>query len=152
VDIAHLEQVGTFSGLERDPRGWPIAVLFCAFLPRDQLDAVVRDKVEAVDWVDPSKPGQALAFDHGLQLSIALNSLRSRVERHVLPLHLMPELFTLTSLQNTCEVILGRRLEKSAFRRRLRGTPYLVATDEYERGVQRPAQLYRAIEGFVFNL
>lgn len=150
VEIAHLEEVRTFSGTERDTRGWSIAVLFCALLPRDQVQALIRDKVEAVEWADAGKPHHRLAFDHTEQLATALHVLRDKVDRHALPLHLMPEKFTLTALQRTCEAILGRTLDKAVFRRRLKGSEDLVETDEYERGLQRPAQLYKAREGFTF--
>jgi 8-oxo-dGTP diphosphatase len=151
VDIPHLEQVCTFSGPHRDPRGWSVANLYYALLPSDKTNALVRKKVEAVQWANASKPGYEVAFDHGTQLTKALEILRTKVERHVLPLHLMPEKFTLTELQRTCEAILGRALDKSVFRRRLKGLPELVELGEFERGAQRPAQLYRARDGFTFD-
>ena len=151
VDVAHLEEVRTFSGPGRDPRGWSIGVLFYALLPRDKVDALVGAKVEAVKWADAAKPGHRLAFDHGAQLEVALSVLRARVQNHALPLHLLPELFTLTELQRTCELILGQTLDKSVFRRRLKGSPDLVEVEgEFVRGAQRPAQLYRARQGFEF--
>jgi len=51
----------------------------------------------------------------------------------------------------TVEAIVDRDLEKSAFRRRLKTERSLVEVPgEFERGVQRPAQLYRAADGFEF--
>ena len=150
VDVSHLEEIRTFSGSERDARGWSIAVLFCALLPRDQVQAVIRNKVDALEWAEASKPSHRLAFDHSKQLAAALHMLRDKVDRHALPLHLMPEKFTLTALQRTCEAILDRSLDKAVFRRRLKGSTDLIETDEYERGLQRPAQLYRARSGFTF--
>ena len=150
VDIPYLEEVGTFSGPLRDPRGWSIGVLFYALLPRDQINALVKDKVQALKWAAADQPEQPLAFDHALQLSAALKALRDKVERHALPLHLLPERFTLGELQRTCEAILGRPLDKSVFRRRLKGSEDLIAVDEFVRGAQRPAQLFRSREGFVF--
>ena len=92
-----------------------------------------------------------MAFDHAQQLEIALARLREKVERHALPLHLLPEQFTLTELQRTCEAILGRPLDKSVFRRRLKGMDDLVELPgQFERGQQRPAQLYAARAGFGF--
>lgn len=64
----------------------------------------------------------------------------------------MPEKFTLTDLQRTCEAILGRELDKSVFRRRLKGSGDLVELDEFERGAKRPAQLWKAKEGFEFGV
>jgi 8-oxo-dGTP diphosphatase len=151
VELPHLEQVRVFSGQDRDPRGWSIGVLFYALLRRDQIHAVIRSKVDAVKWVDAAKPGHRLAFDHGVQLAKALQAVRDKVERHALPLHLLPEKFTLTELQRTCEAVLGRELDKSAFRRRLKSSEDLVEIHgEFVVGNQRPAQLYRAREGFVF--
>ncbi|MDO8777973.1 MAG: NUDIX domain-containing protein [Burkholderiaceae bacterium] len=150
AEIPHLQEVRTFSGPDRDPRGWSVSVLFCALLPRDNTNALVNDKVEALTWADAAKPGQPLAFDHEEQLEAALQLLRNKVERHELPLHLLPELFTLTQLQQTCEAILGRALDKSVFRRRLKGSTDFVETDQFERGLQRPARLYRARVGFAF--
>jgi ADP-ribose pyrophosphatase YjhB (NUDIX family) len=150
VDVSHLEEIRTFSGPERDARGWSIAVLFCALLPRDQVQAVIRNKVDALEWAEASKSSHLLAFDHSKQLAAALHILRDKVDRHALPLHLMPEKFTLTALQRTCEAILDRSLDKAVFRRRLKGSTDLIETDEYERGLQRPAQLYRARSGFTF--
>jgi len=150
IDLPHLEEVCTFSGPRRDPRGWSISILFYALLPGDQVSAVVRSKVEAVEWVNPGSPGHRMAFDHSAQLDKALTTLKHKVERRVLPLHLMPAQFTLTQLQRTCEAILGRPLDKSAFRRRVGRSLDLVESGELAGGAQRPAQLYRAREDFSF--
>lgn len=150
VDIPHVAEVCTFSGASRDPRGWSVAVLFYALLPRDKVHELVRSKIEALKWADPAQPGHRLAFDHALHLRAALQTVQGKVEAQTLPLHLLPEKFTLTELQHTCEAILGRPLDKGAFRRRLKTTQELVSTEEFVRGAQRPAQLYRASDRFVF--
>lgn len=159
VNIPHLEEVCTFSGKDRDPRGWSVSVLYFALLPRDQVHAVIKNKVDSVEWVDARDHGLPMAFDHDVHLKQAVSVLKRKVERNVLPLHLMPEHFTLTALQRTCETILGYALDKSAFRRRispdpaklLQQEPEIVAVaDAQERGRQRPAQIYRARNGFKF--
>ena len=150
VEIPHLQEVCTFSGPNRDPRDWSVSVLHYALLPSDQINELVQNKIEALEWADAARPGHRLAFDHAKQLEAALAVLREKVERHALPLHLMPPLFTLTALQRTCEAILDRTLDKAVFRRRIKGSPDLVPTDQYETGLQRPAQLHRGRNGFVF--
>lgn len=158
-DLPHLEEVCTFSGKDRDPRGWSIGILYFALLPRHQVTAAVKNKVDAVKWVDAKDHGLAMAFDHDAQLQKAVSVLKRKVERHVLPLHLMPEQFTLTALQKTCETILGYALDKSAFRRRINPDSIKIRGQEselvkvenaQERGRQRPAQIYKAREGFLF--
>lgn len=155
VEIPHLEQVQTFSGPDRDPRGWSVSVLYWALLPYDQINELARDKVEKLDWFDAANPGHKLAFDHANHLTEALRVLRSRisVSSPALPLHLMPQTFTLTALQKTCQFVLGREIDKAAFRRRLKDSPDLVALPgEMLRGSHAPAQLYRARDGFTFNV
>jgi ADP-ribose pyrophosphatase YjhB (NUDIX family) len=151
VNVPFLDQVATFSGATRDPRGWSLSVLYYALLPRDQVPAVAGKKTEAIEWSDAFAPGPRLAFDHAKLIAAALATLRDKVERAALPLHLLPERFTLTELQQTCELILGRSLDKSVFRRRLKDEPRIVQLDgEFLYGAQRPAQLYRAAEDFRF--
>ena len=150
VELPLVEEVCTFSGPDRDPRGWSLSVLFYSLLPRDQVNALVRNKVEALEWVDASLPGHQLAFDHAQHLTAAVAKIRGKVDAGTLPLHLLPEKFTLTQLQRTIEAILGRELDKSSFRRQLKSSSDLVELDEYERGAQRPARLFRASDGFLF--
>jgi 8-oxo-dGTP diphosphatase len=156
VEVPFLEQIHTFNGAERDPRGWSVAVLHTALLPRERLPASAGRKVERIRWSDVDSPGP-LAFDHRAQLTLAVTQLRERVGNYALPLHLLPEKFTLTELQKVCETILrtGRNidagLDKGAFRRRIAGSPDLeLVPDEFRTGAQRPAQLYRAAPGFRF--
>lgn len=151
VDVRHLEQVATFSGADRDPRGWSISTLHYALLPADQVPAVAGLSVGSVAWHGPQAPGLALAFDHAQQLAEALAILRRKVQWGALPLHLLPAKFTLTELQRACEAILGRPLDKGAFRRTIRNNPNLaLLEDEFVRGPQRPAQLYQAAGSFRF--
>ena len=144
VELPLVEEVCTFSGPDRDPRGWSISVLFYSLLPRDKVNALVRNKVEALEWVDVTAPGHRLAFDHAQHLTAAVKKLRTKVQAGKLPLHLLPEKFTLTQLQRTIEAILGRELDKSSFRRQLKSSSDLVELDDYERGAQRPAKLFCA--------
>ena len=151
VDAHHLEQVMTVSGPNRDPRGWSVSVLYYALLPSDLVPAVAGVSVEAISWFDPEATQPRLAFDHGLLLQSSLTALRRKVHGGALPLHLLPEKFTLTDLQHACEAVLGSRLDKGAFRRLIKDEPsLLLIPDEFFRGPQRPAQLYRAADGFKF--
>ncbi len=152
VELPYLEQVATFSGPHRDPRGWSVSTLFYALLPADQVPAVAGSKTESIAWVDPEAPGRALGFDHGLMLPRALATLRAKVRDGALPLHLLPSHFTLTELQKASEAILGRPLDKAAFRRQLKSSGDLAAVpDLFVRGAQRPAQVYERAAGYRFG-
>lgn len=92
-----------------------------------------------VKWTDADNVGRGLAFDQALQLGAARQALRDKVDRYALPLHLLPERFTLTELQRSREAVLGHSLDKSAFRRRLKTSHDIVElADEFVRGARRP--------------
>ena len=83
-----------------------------------------------------------LAFDHGKIIFYALERLRAQLETEDLALHLMPEEFTLTQLQQVYEVIWDRPLLKAAFRRKV--ASLVTETDSYTQNEgHRPSRLYR---------
>jgi len=75
-------------------------------------------------------------------LRVALARLRSKVEYTSLPAFLLPGEFTLSQLQKIYEVVLGRTLEKKAFRTRVLAAEILEALPRKLSGSNRPAQLY----------
>ena len=84
-----------------------------------QLTAVIEQTVTAtpaarsVQYAVLSNDG--LAFDHAKIIAYAMERLRQETERSGIALHLMPEWFTLTELQQVYEVILGQELPKAVF-------------------------------------
>ena len=83
-----------------------------------------------------------LAFDHAKIIVCALERLRGKLEYTDLALHLMPETFTLTQLQQAYEAILGKSLLNAAFRRKV--AELVEETDSYTRNEgHRPSRLYR---------
>ena len=85
-----------------------------------------------------------LAFDHAALIGQAVVATRAEVDGLELPFGFLPEEFTLGELQSTCEELLGRRLDKSSFRRRLAERDVLEPVVGVMRGgAFRPAQLYR---------
>lgn len=152
VQVPYLEQIVTVSGAARDPRGWSISTLFCALLPPEEVPALAGLKTSGICWADPINRHLPLAFDHAALVNHALESLREKVRRRTLPLHLMSATFTLTEVQHACEAILGRKLDKGTFRRQIRNETSLVELPgERRTGPQRPAQLYKRSASFRFN-
>jgi hypothetical protein len=75
------------------------------------------------------------------QFSVGAN----KVDNLELPMGFLPREFTLGELQATCEQLLGRKLDKSSFRRRLADRDLVEPIEGSMRGgAFRPAQLYRA--------
>lgn len=163
--VPYLEQLATFSGPVRDPRGWSLAVAYCALLPVQALqlmpprsadaadDATPASTVSTLHWVavDDLPP---LSFDHGDIVAAALARLRSKSQYSSMPVHLCAEQFTLPELQAVYEAVLGEPINKVSFRRKvdelamLEPVPGALQTG----GAHRPAQLYRVREAYRHRL
>lgn len=145
IEGAYLEQLATFSGPARDPRGWSVAIAYCALLPVQNLPPDRAD----ISVVSLSALPQ-LPFDHRAILDAALERVRSKSLYSSLPVHLCGETFTLPQLQQVYENILGEPLNKVSFRRKMDEMDWLEAVPGamLGGGAHRPAQLYRAKPGF----
>jgi 8-oxo-dGTP diphosphatase len=144
VAAPYLEQLGSWGSAARDPRGWSTTHAYYALVPSD---APVIAGANAADarWfpIAGNRLRQKLAFDHAEILASAIERLRSKVEYTSLPAFLLPKEFTLSELQRTYEVVLGRPLEKSAFRTRVLSAGLVEALDKLREGPNRPARVYR---------
>ncbi|HEV2518543.1 MAG TPA: NUDIX domain-containing protein [Devosia sp.] len=143
VETPYLEQLASFGGATRDPRGWSLSVVYMALILADRVTLRSGAGTTEAQWFQADTK-VSLAFDHRDILGAALDRLRSKVGYSTLPAHLLPEAFTLGELQAVYEGILGRALEKSAFRKRIAEADFVEPiTGEMRRASNRPAQLYR---------
>jgi len=146
VETPYLEQLETVGNARRDPRGWSLSIAYLALIAADEVR--LREGANAADvaWMPITGDGVAmpLAFDHAAILGTALTRLRNKVEYSTLPAHLLPATFTLGELQLVYDRILGRRLDKSAFRKRVAEAAFVEPIPgALRRASNRPAQLYR---------
>ena len=146
VETPYLEQLRSVGNATRDPRGWSLSIAYFALMPRESADLRPGENAADVGWcpVIDDVVSVPLAFDHADLLGIATTRLRSKVEYSTLPAHMLPDHFTLSELQSVYECILGRRLDKSAFRKRIAEANFVEPVPgAMRRGSNRPAQLYR---------
>ena len=139
VDAPYLEQVGSWGSARRDPRGWSVTNLYFALLPGD----VATSGDAAWHPIEGDGVRARLAFDHAQLLAAAIARLRSKVEYTSLPVYLVREPFTLGELQRAFEIVLGRAVNKAAFRTRVLSAGLVESTGEWREGATRPAELYR---------
>ncbi|MGA0611279.1 NUDIX hydrolase [Caldimonas sp. KR1-144] len=141
----YLEQLGSWGDGRRDPRGWSATHVYFTLMPTTDVVLTAGGNAGEAKWlpVDPPSRWPALAFDHRRILEAAVERLRSKVEYTSLAAYLLPDEFTLTELQRRFEVVLGRAIEKSAFRTRMLSVDWLEPLAAMRTGNFRPAQLYR---------
>lgn len=136
-----LEQLHTFGHPQRDPRMRVVTVAYYALVPADKLPRSIAGG--RVRWASVYELPE-LAFDHDRILDLALRRLRQKILTTNVAFQFMPQKFTLTQLQRTYEIVLGRTLDKRNFRKKvLSGGVVIETTEKHLEGRHRPARLYQ---------
>ena len=147
----YIEQLATFSDLDRDPRG---RVISCAYLAlvdaaRSQIGggAETREAVwrPVAQLLEESEREPVLAFDHDEILRYARRRLAYKLEYQNVAWSMLPERFTMTELRHVYEAGIGRAFEPNNFRRIALGWGVLAEAGERPTG-GRPATIYRFAE------
>jgi 8-oxo-dGTP diphosphatase len=140
---AYLEQLYTYGEPDRDPRDRVITVAYFALIPPDKpIRAEGGSDVAQAAWF-PADQLPPLAFDHAGIVQYGLRRLRYKLEYTAVGFELLPDEFTPTELQTTYEIILGEKLDKRNFRRRILDSKIIEPTASMRSGDGRPARLYR---------
>lgn len=161
LEHVYIEQLGTFGDPDRDPRTRVISIAYYALVDGRRFEDSSASANEVtvgkvfVPW-EGETGGAAflvdaetgrdmpLGFDHEEILGVAIKRIRGKLDYAPIGYQLLPERFTLLELQATHETVLGRKLNKDSFRRRMLASNELIATGEMQSGVgHRPAELYR---------
>lgn len=160
VDAAYIEQLNTFARSAPGAGPASITVAYVALVAGEGFAAPLKasdsltlaevivpwtgERGGAVDVCTPGGEPLALVDGDADILGQAMLRLRGKLDYSGVGFALLPERFTLRQLQDVHEAILGVRLNKPAFRRRMLDKGWLEATGERETGASfRPAELYR---------
>ncbi len=134
-----------FDDPHRDARGWALSIAHAVTLPAEHVAGTPAELV-AVEPSGELVTGETIGYDHNEIVREAVAAIRERYEAAPDPDGLLEGPFTLSELRHVHEAVLGDRLRKDTFNRRMseqleplydeRGEPLL------RRGVGRPAQLF----------
>ncbi|HEY8562234.1 MAG TPA: NUDIX domain-containing protein [Pyrinomonadaceae bacterium] len=156
VDI-FLEQLYTFDDPQRDPRAGKdlnadvdriVSVAYYALVSPAQhrLHHEGGGNAKDAEWfaVDELPKLGCLSFDHERIIETAITRVRGKLSYVPIGFELLERKFTLKQLQTVYEIVLGRKLESSNFRRRALSMEILEPLGERQESVShRPALLYR---------
>ncbi len=148
VGPVHLEQLRTYAEPDRDPRGWLPSIAYMALVAPEALpDERPADREAGWHAVDALPE---LALDHARIVDDGLWRLRTRVaDKHWFVSvggGLLPERFTLAQAQRLYVALSGETVDPANFRRDVRATGLLAATDEQRSdGPGRPGRVYTRV-------
>lgn len=139
VAPAWIEQVGAFGDGRRHPAENEISVGFVGLAPLGTPPPVGGNHAWfPLSDVPQIPPRQRVVLDTAVSL------LRYRMDQAPVAFRLLPQMFTLSELQQMYELLLGKKLHKASFRRALQAAYLVEPSDEWRtEGRGRPAQLYR---------
>lgn len=109
---ASVEQFYTFSDVNRDPRERVITVAHYALVRLSEVKG--GDDAASAQWFAESEI-PSLAFDHDRILRMARNCLKERICFEPIGFELLPEVFTMSELQNLYEAILEVKFDRRNF-------------------------------------
>jgi 8-oxo-dGTP diphosphatase len=159
AQVSHVEQLFTWNKPGRDPRGWVVTVAYFALLSHESVHVAVAGRHDVAlfrvsadgDGNGSTGPVMAadgravrLAFDHADIIRLVVIRLRERLWHTSVALALLPDRFTLRDMQLVYEAIMGQKLNKDSFRRRVTKTQNIVMpTGDLQSDVDhRPAELF----------
>ncbi|MDO8521231.1 MAG: NUDIX hydrolase [bacterium] len=136
---SYIEQLCAFSAIDRDPRGRVVSVAYFAIIPAKRAQSINRSAL----WAEVRKL-PPLAYDHEKIAGVALERLENKLKYTTIGRHFLPAFFTLTELQHAHEIVLGQKLDKRNFRKKLLSLKFFKPTGKIKKGGRsRPAELYR---------
>ncbi len=130
----YLEQLFTYGAESR----LPLRVVYFAIIPAEAHLLLER----SARWAALT-PDLPVDPDCAEILAYALRRLRYKLEYSAVGFQLLPAEFSLSELQHTYEIVLGERLDKRNFRRRMLESGTIEDTTHLRTGEGRPARLYR---------
>ena len=140
-EVAHLEQLGTWSDPERHPERWELATAYLGLVPLGLDPHVPADTTwHSVDALPET------AFDHGAIVLAGRDRLHGKLSYSNIGFALAPETFTLAELRDIYEAALGYEVSSTNLKRVLvrRGAIEAVGKRRaHGPAGGRPAELYR---------
>ena len=144
VELDYLEQLSTFTKVERDPRERIISIAYYGLIDPLKHDLITNIHAKEVKWF-PAYSARyiPLAFDHKEIFLYALERLRNKLQYEPIGFELLPKYFTMSELWLLYNGVLGYELDRRNFNKKILSYGLLNSTTfKSEGGVGKPAKLY----------
>jgi ADP-ribose pyrophosphatase YjhB (NUDIX family) len=142
LDDIFMEQVATFSDIDRDPEERIVSTAYYALINIKEHSQKISQQFSA-KWFSVAE-APPLIFDHGNMVQSALKRLRLKAETEPIGFELLPEKFTMRQLQKLYEAVWSVSLDKRNFINKVHSLDVLQKLDEKDKISSRKGSfLYR---------
>lgn len=144
VELDYLEQLRTFTKIDRDPRERIISISYYGLIDPSKHDLITNSHAKEVKWF-PAYSARyiPLAFDHIDIFDYALERLRNKLQYEPIGFELLPKYFTMSELWSLYNAVLGYELDRRNFSKKVLSYGLLNTTElKSEGGVGKPPKLY----------
>lgn len=166
LDNIYLEQFYTFgdvarfkpevmqtilesNGIEVSQYEWMldrfISVAYYALINYEDVVPTPDVLSDSCDWYTIDEL-PTLMLDHSIIVEKALQTLRDKLDRKLVGMNLLPPLFTMNELQRVYEAILGEKLHRGAFQRKMLSLGILKRHDKQYSGAAHKAPFLYSFE------
>lgn len=115
-----------------------ISVAYYALINYEDVDPKPDALSDSINWY-PVDDLPELMMDHTQIVEKAVQTLRENVDRKLVGINLLPVKFTMKELQGMYEVILGEKLHRTAFQRKILGMDILERQEKLFLGTAHKA-------------
>ncbi|MEE1142900.1 MAG: NUDIX domain-containing protein [Bacteroidales bacterium] len=134
LKASSVEQFYTFSDVNRDPRERVITVAHYALVRLEEVKG--GDDAMSAQWFAMNEI-PSLAFDYDRILRMAVNRLKERICFEPIGFELLPEIFTMSALQNLYEAILEMKFDRRNFYNKMLKLGILSEAEERPKNASR---------------
>lgn len=130
----HFYEIGSFSDLNRDPRGRTISIAFASIVSPNSTATKAGDDAKDARWFPINEMPQ-LAFDHEKIFRLALWKLRLGFMNYPIAFLLMDDTFTLPEMQRLFTQVYKREFDRRNFQKKFLSSGMVtpVADDDTDR-------------------
>ncbi len=132
----YIEQLQAFTASNRDPREWVITIAHYALVRISEVKG--GDDAARAEWKDLDNL-PALAFDHQQIVDFAVKRLREKLRFEPVGFDLLDRKFTMTTLQNLYEAIMGVKYDRRNFSKKMLYLGLVERLDEKVTGAPNKA-------------
>ncbi len=152
IKINYLEQLYTFGQPERDPRGRIVSIAYFGLVRPDAFKLFASTDAEDAQWFSIDELPE-LSFDHKEILELAIKRLQSKITYEPIGFELLDKKFPFSDLEKLYSTLLGRKVDRRNFRKKIVGLNVLDELDEkVSKGSGRPANLFQFNQKRYFQL